>query len=208
MLRNEHIYDMEKRILDLFLFSNKLKFNEIEKLVKIRSNKLAYHLKNLVKKNIINKEGEYYSLSDASEYLIPYLSEKKAPLPVVLIMIGNAKKCFLYIRKKRPYAGKLSLPGGRLILGENIDDAVKRIIQEKFKVDAKLTRINSVSLEHVRKNNKIVHSFVLFFVSAEAKSLALVDVNKNKKNIISSDYKLIKSKPEKIKIQAINSYTK
>jgi len=199
---------MEKRILDLFLFSNKLKFNEIEKLVKIRSNKLAYHLKNLVKKNIINKEGEYYLLSDASEYLIPYLSEKKAPLPVVLIIIGNAKKCFLYVRKKRPYAGKLSLPGGRLILGESIEDAVKRIIREKFNADAKLKRINSVSLEQVRKNGKIIHSFVLFFVSAESKSLPLVDVDKNKKNIIGSDYTLIKSKLENVKIRTINSYVK
>ena len=197
---------MEKRILDLFLFSNRLKFNEIEKLVKIRSNKLAYHLKSLVKKNIINKEREYYSLSDASEYLIPYLSEKKAPLPVVLIMIGNAKKCFLYIRRKRPYAGKLSLPGGRLILGENIEDAVRRIMREKFNVDAKLKKINSISLEQVKKNGKIIHSFVLFFVSAESKSLLLADIDKNKKNIISSDYKLIKSKSENIKIRTINSY--
>ena len=199
---------MEKRILDLFLFSNRLKFNEIEKLVKIRSNKLAYHLKNLVKKNIINKEGEYYSLSDASEYLIPYLSEKKAPLPVVLIIIGDSKKCFLYIRKKRPYAGKLSLPGGRLILGENINDAVKRIMQEKFNVDVKLNQINSISLEQVKKNGKIIHSFVLFFVSAKSKDLSLVEVNKNKKMIISSDYKLIKSRPGNIKIQTINSYIK
>jgi len=197
---------MEKRILDLFLFSNRLKFNEIEKLVKIRSNKLAYHLKNLVKKNILDKKGDYYSLSDASEYLIPYLSEKKAPLPVALIMVGNSKKCFLYIRKKRPYAGKLSLPGGRLILGENIGEAVNRIMREKFNVNAKLKRINSISLEQVSKNGKIIHSFVLFFVSAEAKELHLVDVDKNKKNIISSDYKLIKSKPNSIKVQTINSY--
>jgi predicted transcriptional regulator len=71
---------MERKILDLFLFSSKLKFSEIEKLVNIRSNKLAYHIKQLAAKNILKKEGEYYSLSDASEYLIPYLSEKKAQL--------------------------------------------------------------------------------------------------------------------------------
>jgi len=196
---------MERKILDLFLFSNKLKFNEIEKLVKIRSNKLAYHIKNLIGKSILKKEGEYYSLSDASEYLIPYLSEKKAPLPVVLIMIGDKKKCFLYIREKRPYAGKLSLPGGRLILGESIEQATSRIMKEKFNVDSKLKQINSVSLEQVKKNGKIIHSFILFFVSASAKNIPLIEIDKNKKQIISSDFKLIKSNPEKIRINTIYS---
>ena len=175
---------MERKILDLFLFSHKLKFNEIEKLVKIRSNKLAYHLKSLVKKSILKKDGEYYSLSDASEYLIPYLSEKKAPLPVVLILIGDSKKCFLYMRKKRPHFGKLSLPGGRLILGESISQAVERIMREKFNTSAKMGKINSLSFEHVKRGGKIVHSFILFFVSAIAKDLPFVKVDKNRKNII------------------------
>ena len=38
----------EEKILELFLFHNKLKFNEIEKLTKMRSNKLDYHLKKLI----------------------------------------------------------------------------------------------------------------------------------------------------------------
>lgn len=201
---------MERKILDLFLFSNKLKFNEIEKLTKIRSNKLAYHIKRLIARNILKKEGEYYSLSETSEYLIPYLSEKKAPLPVVLILIGNEKKCFLYLRKKRPYAGKLSLPGGRLILGESIEDAVKRIMNEKFGIKAKLKKINSISFEHVKKNEKIIHSFILFFVSAEPnEKIQTIDIDKNKRYIIPSDYKLIKScANQNISVNIINSHIK
>ena len=42
---------MKKEILQLFLYNDKLKFNEIEKSLKSRSNKVAYHLKNLIKKN-------------------------------------------------------------------------------------------------------------------------------------------------------------
>jgi len=44
---------MEDKILRLFLFDHKLKFNEIEKVLKIRSNKLAYHLKKLVSKGVL-----------------------------------------------------------------------------------------------------------------------------------------------------------
>lgn len=219
---------MEKEILDLFLFNNKLKFSEIEKKLKARSNKLAYHIKNLIKRKILQKENNFYSLSETSDYLIPYLSEKKAVLPVILIHLGSKNKVFLYKREKRPYKNYLSLPGGRLILGESINQAVKRIMKEKFSINTKLKKINSISLEHVKKpqnssqkvqnfgsrkskdflgNNKIIHSFLLIFITASTKDkIVYMDINKNKAKIISSDYKLIKNNiNKKINIRKIFS---
>lgn len=198
---------MERKILDLFLFNNKLKFNEIEKSLKIRSNKLVYHLKKLIVKGILEKQGDNYSLSETSEYLIPYLSSKKAVLPVILIHIGNDKKCFLHKRMKRPYKGKLSLPGGRMLIGEEIKDSVKRIMDEKHNIPATLKDVHSVSLEHVKKNGKVIHSFLLIFVSAKVgDKINLVDLKKNKSKIIPSDYKLLKEGlKSRIKIGKINS---
>jgi len=194
---------MEKKIINLFLYSNRLKFNEIEKNLKVRSNKLAYHLKRLVEKKILAKKEDYYLLSETAEYLIPYLSTKRAVLPVVLIHIGNKRGAFLYKREKRPFKGLLSLPGGRLLIGESIEDATKRIMKEKFNLSVKLEKINSISLEHVKKSGKILHSFLLIFVSAETKDkIKLISINKNKKGIIPSDYKLIKNKLDsKMKIE-------
>lgn len=198
---------MDNKILDLFLYNNKLKFNEIEKNLKERSNKLAYHIKNLLEKGILVKEKNYYSLSETFEYLIPYLSEKKAILPVILIHIGNKNKSFLYKREKRPYKNYFSLPGGRIVLGESISQAVKRIMKGKFNINAKLKKINSISLEHIKKNNKIIHSFFLIFVSASTKNkLNYIDARKNKKKIIKSDYFLLKNKiNSEIKINQIFS---
>lgn len=184
---------MEKKIISLFLYSNKLKFNEIEKHLKVRSNKLAYHLKQLVDKGILVKNKEEYELSETAEYLIPYLSDKKAVLPVVLIHIGNKNKAFLFKREKRPFKGFLSLPGGRLLVGESIKDATKRIMKEKFNLNVELRKINSVSLEHVKKGKKIIHSFLLIFVSAEAKNKIKLQ-KADKKDTIASDYSLIKNK--------------
>lgn len=185
---------MEKNILRLFLTRNRLKFNEIEKSLKTRSNKLDYHLKKLISKGIIEKNKDYYSLTESSEYLIPYLSEKNSVLPVMLILVGNNKKAFLYNREKRPYKNYLSLPGGRILLGESMESAVKRIMNEKHGINASLSKINSVSLEHIFKRNKIIHSFLLIFVNAKTKDkIILTDVNKNKNKIIKSDYNLIKS---------------
>ena len=185
---------MERKILDLFLYNNKLKFNEIEKNLKTRSNKLSYHLKKLVKKGILIKKQDNYLLSETAEFLIPYLSNKKAVLPVVLIHLGDKNKTFLHKREKRPFKDYLSLPGGRLLIKESIKKATKKIMNEKFNLNIKFKKINSVSLEHVKKANKTQHSFLLIFVLVETKDkIELIDVETNKNKIIPSDYKLIKN---------------
>jgi ADP-ribose pyrophosphatase YjhB (NUDIX family) len=198
---------MEKQILKLFLTNNKLKFSEIEKSLKIRSNKLNYHLKKLLKQGILEKNKEHYFLSETSEYLIPYLSEKKSVLPVILVHIGNNKKAFLYKRGKRPYKDYFSLPGGRMIIGEDIPKSAKRIMKEKFNLNIKFNKIKSISLEHIKKNNKILYSFILILVSASPKDkITYTNLEKNKKNIIKSDYFLMKKNTDlDIKIPQIFS---
>ena len=199
---------MERKILSLFAFEHKLKFNEIEKSLNLRSNKLAYHLKNLLRKDLIEKINEEYKLSNNAEYLIPYLSEKNSVLCVLLIHLGNNKKCFLHKRNKRPFKNMLSLPGGRILTGESIKKATSRLMKEKFNIKAKLKKINSVSLEHLKKKNKILYSYLLIFVSATTKeNPELTIFEKNKSKIITSDYKLLKNDLDKeIKINQINTF--
>ncbi len=198
---------MENKILGLFVYSDKLKFNEIEKALKTRSNKLDYHLKKLIRKEVLIKSGATYSLSKSSEYLIPYSSEKKAVLPVILIHIGTSKNVFLVKREKRPYKGKLSLPGGRLILGESIEGAVKRIMKDKYNISCKLKQTHSISLEHIQKSGKIINSFLLIFVSASAKDVEMSDIDKQRNKIIKSDYYLLKNNLE-LKVKLDNIYSK
>ena len=184
---------MEQKILSAFLYNHKLKFSEIEKLSGIRSNKLAYYIKKFEKQGILVKESDFYRLSETAESLIPYLSKKQAVLPVILIAIKNKEKIFLYQRKKRPYKDLFSLPGGRIILGETIKEASERIMKEKFSISCKFKKINSISLEHVRNNKKIIHSFLLIFATATTKDkINYLGIDENKCKIIKSDYKLIK----------------
>ncbi len=198
---------MEKQILNLFAFHQKLKFHEIEEQLHARSNLLAYHLKNLVKKEVLKKEGDYYSLTDSAEYLIPYLSDKQAAFPVTLVHIGDKKRAFLYKRGKRPYKDKLSLPGGRLLVGESLKEAAKRIMKTKFNIEISNEKMKLVALENVKKNSKVKYTFILFVVSASSRfPIVLTDIEKNKRKIIPSDYKIIKSKanPE-IKIRNLST---
>lgn len=191
----------EKKILELFTLNEHLKFSEIENLVKERSNKIAYHLKIFVKKGILTKENEIYGLSETAENIIPYLSEKNSPLVFVLIRIGDHKRCFLHKRGKRPFKDKLSLSGGRLLVNETIKEAVKRIMKDKYDIDAKFSKVNSVNFEVVKRRGKRVHSFMLILVSANARGVELQDVNKNRSRIIKSDYQLITSPDFKLEIK-------
>jgi ADP-ribose pyrophosphatase YjhB (NUDIX family) len=199
--------EVERKILNLFLYNHKLRFRDIEDTLKLRSNKIAYHIKSLLARRILVNEAGYYSLSDSSEHLIPYLSDKSSVLPVILIHIGDKNSAFLYDRNKRPYKGKLSMPGGRLLLGESIKDAVTRIMKNNFNIEPKLVRVNSISLEQVKKSNKIVHSFLLIFITAKTKDkIELINLKKNKRKIIPSDYKLLINDSDKnYKINTIYS---
>jgi len=183
---------MEDAVLKAFLYNNRLRFAEIEKLVGERSNKLSYHIKNLVKKSVLEKEDEFYKLTDKSLELIPYLSDKRSALAVILVAIKkNNNQVYLIKRKKRPFFGKLSLPGGRIEIAESIPDATKRIAK-KFGVNVSFEKVCSVSHEHVTKGERIVHSFLLVFVLAKSDDdIEYVNVRENKRNIIDSDYKLI-----------------
>tara|TARA_B100000315_G_C14520635_1_gene561380 strand:+ start:356 stop:958 length:603 start_codon:yes stop_codon:yes gene_type:complete len=185
---------MEKEILRLFLYNEKMKFSEIEKALKARSNKISYHLKNLINKKILEKGDRYYSLSETAENLIPYLSEKKHALAIILIHIGDGKNCFLHERKKRPFKGLLGLPGGKILIGETISKAIERVMREKHGIKAKLKKINSTTIEHIKNKKGIIQSDLIIFVTATTKNaLAIKNIEESKGKIISSDYKLLKN---------------
>ncbi len=198
---------MEDKIIKLFLFNKELKFSEIESLLKTRSNKLSYHIKNLISKGILEKKDNLYYLSRSSEALIPYLSDKKSVIVTLLILIGDKNKAFLYERKKRPFKNYLALPGGRLMVGESIEVAAKRIMKEKFNLQIYSIKTKSISHEHVKQKRSLVHSFMPILVSVKTKNKAnLVNIEENKKKIIKSDYQLLKNNSSsKIRINTIYS---
>ena len=201
---------MEKNVLNSFLYKDKLRFREIEDKTGMRSNKLAYYLKKLVSRGILVKERENYLISENKEHLIPYITEKQAILPVLLVVAEKEGRYFLYHRTKRPYDGFLSLPGGRILVGENIKKATTRIMLEKFGINSTFNGIKSISLEHVRKKGKIIHSFLLILTSVSTKNdIKYYNIKENKKKMIKSDYLLLKNcMNSDLEVPIINSFVK
>ena len=149
-----------------FLYADKLKFSEIEKKTKIRSNELAYLLKRMVSDGVLIKNKENYELTEESEKQIPHFSESSetSPLPVVLILCVKNNKILLVKRNKRPYKDYWSLVGGRIRTSETIKNAALRILKEKTFLDSKFVSVNAVVHEKYGENGKIKNAFILFLV--------------------------------------------
>ena len=219
---------MEKEILPLFAHHKNLTFAQIGKLLNIRSNKLAYHLKLLCYNGKIVKEGINYSLSETSASMIPYFSQISSPLPIVLVHLGTNTHAFLHIRKKHPYFGYYGLPGGRLRVGESIEQAAQRVMKDKFGITIKAHKQFSIALEHVLKKKSSVndrhkimnlesqnkkaaplYSFLLILVRATTKEkIPLIKIATKKKGIIPSDYAMLTTSQKRIRIPVICSRTK
>lgn len=158
-----------KDIFKQFLYSDSLKFSDIEKCTKIRSNELAYFLQKLINEKILTKEnGEYQLTKDAEKY-IPFFVEdnKLSPLPVVLVAIKKDDKYLLIHRVKRPYNDHWSLVGGRINLDESIEHAAIRNVKEKTFLDVRFVSTNSIVHERHAENDESKSAFMLFFVLTE-----------------------------------------
>lgn len=156
---------VEEDILKLFVKKSSLSFSEIEKAIKVRSNRLAYYLRQLVTDGMLVKSNERYQLDASIKHELPQLSRRlPTPMPVVLLLAQKKGKTVLIQRDRYPYKGLWSLPGGRLGLHESLHDAVKRIGKEKLQCDVKGDTVCSVLRERVIENNVVTHSFLLMLV--------------------------------------------
>ena len=208
-----------EKIFELFRDCDRLKFNEIEKSLKIRSNMVSYHIEQMQKEGLLEKRAEYYHLTPYAEKYIPIFShitgKELSPLPVVLVAIMDGNKILLLYRNIRPYKGYWSLIGGKMLLEEDMEESSLRLVKEKTGLDCKFVSMNSIIHERVTSKSVVKHGFLLFFTKVsvpksfskgrtikesshgELKWFNVKDILKNniqKNNIIPSDLWLMKNK--------------
>jgi ADP-ribose pyrophosphatase YjhB (NUDIX family) len=205
------VKEEREKIFSLFLTKEKLKFNDIEKSLDIRSNMVSYHLTQMVKGKIIKKKNEFYELTELGEKYLPIFSHvtgrEIGPVPVVLVAIVKGNRFLLLKRNNRPYKGYWSMVGGKMKLEESFDDASMRLVKEKTGLDSEFVSLNAIMHERVL-GEEVKHSFILFFIkvkikgsskcskcSTEMKWFLEKQIEKNK--TIPSDYWLIKHKSGK-----------
>ncbi|MBW3015895.1 NUDIX domain-containing protein [Candidatus Woesearchaeota archaeon] len=196
-------------IFKLFLENSKLRFNEIEKSLDLRSNMVSYHLEQMQKLGLITKKRDFYHLTKDAEKFLPLIpnltGESLSPLPVILVAVMNKDKILLLKRKRRPYKDYWGLIGGKMLHNESFSDASIRQAKEKANITCRFISINSVLHERVQGEQIIKHSFILFFAKTEADSIPFKHVERGElrwfsldeianHNIIPSDMWLIQNK--------------
>ncbi len=165
--------EIKREIFELFLKNNKLKFNEIEKHTKIRSNLLTFYIKNLIKEKVIEKSGEHYKLTLEAEKIIPFYKqtfEGNSKLPVVLIAIKKKDELLLLKREERPYKEYFSLLGKKMKLAETIEETAVRCAKEETGLDVKFKKLCGVVHERLKEDNQFKHSFIFFVCIVEPTS--------------------------------------
>ncbi|MCK4589463.1 MAG: NUDIX hydrolase [Nanoarchaeota archaeon] len=197
-----------KLIFELFTKNHKLKFNQIEKHLNIRSNLLVYHLDKMKQQGLLEKQDDIYQLTKNAEEMLPFyahLTQKETGvLPVVLTAIIKDNQICLIKRGKRPYKDHWGFVGGKIKMGESIKETALREAQEETSLDLEFDSIKNIVHEHTRENQKPKHSFLLILVQLNAKNkdfkiteegeLKWFDLdNLPTENIIHSDIWMIKN---------------
>ena len=197
--------DKQRTIFKQFLYEHSLRFSDIEKRTGIRSNELAYYVKRLVDAGVLHKQSDAYALTQQAEQFIPFFQEHNIPSPLPVVLVGcfdEQGRVLLVRREKRPYKGLWSLPGGRILLGETVEQAAQRIMKTKTFLDVEVSGVQTVGNERVLGAAGAKHGFILLYVRATPHSqvkeketvrwFSLEDIDPAA--MIASDYALLTAK--------------
>jgi 8-oxo-dGTP diphosphatase len=100
------------------------------------------------------------------------MSDKESPSVMVDAIIEKNDELLLVKRRKDPFKGVLSFPGGKVDLGERVEDAVKRELREETNLDIEPTDILGVYSDPSRdpRGHRISITFIARIISGEAKA--------------------------------------
>ena len=103
-----------------------------------------YHLKGLMKEGLVEKHETSYRLSEkgltyVSRQSLKTQKTREQPQILVALVAKNAAGEYLFYKwDRQPNLGKVSLPHGMLHMGESIQNAAKRELEEKVGLVAPL----------------------------------------------------------------------
>lgn len=129
------------------LLKKEISFSELLNVAEVSDNgRLNYHLKILLEEGLLIKKKGLYSLTPLGErmgvYINQFQSKEIYPLPIVGALIYTIdKKLLLVQRAKNPQKGKWGFPGGKVVIGEKIHEAIEREVLEETGLKLKSKKI-------------------------------------------------------------------
>jgi ADP-ribose pyrophosphatase YjhB (NUDIX family) len=175
----------EKAILALFKQEYSLSFSRIaqqlSKSAGLRSNVVAYHVKELVQAGKLEKDGAKYRIAANLQQRLSEKDERYA-MPVVLVKVMRTyrgrRQVLLVRRTTRPFMGWLALPGSKLRFGESISACAQRVLCAHGIEEPGPLRVETIANEHLCQHGdeRVKHHFLLLLVSAQGPSRARAHV--------------------------------
>lgn len=135
----------------------------------VESNLFMYHLKNLVREGLIEKDEKVYTLSQKGLRYVATLSLKMGKLrkqPQILnaIIARNSQERYLFSKwHRQPNTGLISFPHGMMHYGEPLLDAAKRELAEKAGLTADMIYKGSAYIRTLANQETDRHMLVQLF---------------------------------------------
>ncbi len=132
---------MQKEILNKLMFSERLKYSDIESKFPDH-NLFNYHLRELLKKGYIKKSPDGYKLTTKGKQNVSHMEEDgqyqqqfKVGMFIDIIKEENGKYyMMLYKRLKHPHYGYSGSVTGKLKWGDSLEDNLKRELMEELNI--------------------------------------------------------------------------
>jgi ADP-ribose pyrophosphatase YjhB (NUDIX family) len=155
-------HHIQKHILNVLMFQEVGRFRDLRP-PKIDTNLFSYHLKLLIKSDVVKKIPGGYSLSNSGlAYVdrVSVLSKKLRTQPKIITMLvvqNGDGDVLLWRRKRQPFINAWTLPYGKLHTeDESIEAAVQRELSEKLELSGQQVRHVGDCYIHVNDDGRLL----------------------------------------------------
>lgn len=139
----------------------------------VESNLFMYHLQQLIKAGLVQKEDKRYSLTKTGKQYADRLSLKtmeprlQPKIISILVVNDNDGKYLILERLHQPFIGTKGFPSGKIHFGEALIDAAYRELNDKANLtpdDVKLELRGNISMRFLASDDKDVVNHVIGYV--------------------------------------------
>jgi len=174
-------HHIQKYIIDVLMFQEVARFRDLRP-PKIDTNLFSYHLKLLIKNNIVKKLDSGYTLStNGLAYVdrVSVLSKavRTQPKIITMLVVQNSDgDVLLWRRKRQPYINAWTLPYGKLHTDDvSLEAAVQRELTEKIVLTDQAVRHVGDCYIHVNTHGKLLSNTLAHIFRFERDDIATND---------------------------------
>lgn len=166
------MHTLQQHILREITLGGPRRFAEL-KPKRVDGNQFVYHLRALSREGLLTKSGERYCLTAGGKRYVERVSlesfkERIQPKIVTLAVVKNRKgEHLLYRRRRVPMRGLVGFPYGKVHLGERLQDAAERELEEKTGLSALLKLRGHVYLTVHDEEELVTQMLCHIFVGRE-----------------------------------------